>query len=313
MTVGQHAHFSPMRQRDEVATCWVSEQQENTVAAKRLTRVQVPLASGMKVAAHFQLVELLGQGGFAQVWEAEAKDGRRVALKFMPCRSDLSAAREVRAIQAICQLRHPNLIGVDQICSDIGYIVVVMELADGSLLDLLHKYQQTIGAPIRPDLVCLYLAQAARAIDFLNTHQHQVQGQRLGFQHCDIKSSNILLLGDEVKISDFGLSTATGSAIKIHRKVGTVHYAAPEVFQGRLSDWTDQYSLAVTYVHLRTGTLPFGDAPGSFHHSFVRQAPDLHMLPLAEQPIISRALSVIPQARWPSCVEMMNRLAATLK
>ncbi len=275
------------------------------------TEKLVALTPGLEVASGYQLCALLGRGGFGQVWEAEAPDNRRVALKFIPCRRDNAAAKEVRAIQAIRRLEHSHLIPVEQIYSDLGYVIVAMELADGSLLDLLSRYHEEAGAPILPELVWYYLAQAARAIDFLNAHDHDWQGQRVGFQHCDIKPSNLLLFDDVVKVSDYGLSTATGAMMKPHRRVGTLHYAAPEIFQGRLSDWTDQYALAVTYCQLRGGRLPFPDTPATFQRSYTRPAPDLSMLPEEERPIVSRALSLIPQARWPSCREFIARLAAT--
>lgn len=197
-----------------------------------------------------------------------------------------------------------------QVISDVGCIIVAMELADGSLLDLLGKYREATGDPIVPDVLCLYLAQAAQALDFLNGHNHQFQGQRVGFQHCDIKPSNLLLFDDVIKVCDFGLATATGAMVRMHRRAGTLQFAPPEVFQGRLSDWTDQYSLGVTYVHLRTGQLPFSDTPDSFHRDYIRSAPDLSMLPEAERPIIARALSPTPQNRWPSCAELIDRLAS---
>jgi len=277
---------------------------------KKKKSESLQLAAGMEVAGVYRLTEMLGVGGFAQVWQAETKDGRRSALKFIPCGGDLSAAKEIRAIQAIRELAHPNLIGIEQVISDIGCIIVAMELADGSLLDLLGKYRETTGNPIEPDVLCFYLAQAAQAIDFLNAHTHQLQGQRVGFQHCDIKPSNLLLFDDVIKVSDFGLATATGAMLRDHRRAGTLAFAPPEVFQGRLSDWTDQYSLGVTYVHLRTGQLPFRDTPTSFHRNYVRSAPDLTMLPEPERPIIARALAPTPQDRWPSCEELINRLAA---
>jgi serine/threonine protein kinase len=272
----------------------------------------VQLSDGLELRGGYTLKGLLGEGGFAQAWEAESKDGRQMALKFIPCRNDLSAAKEVRSIQAIRQLAHPNLITVDQVWIDLGYIVVAMELADGSLQDLYHKYQEAAGTPILPELVCEYLFQAAEGLDFLNAHQHMIQGQRQGFQHCDIKPSNILLIGDQVKISDFGLSSATTSTVKSHRRAGTLIYAASEVFQGRLTDWTDQYSLALTYCLLRGGRLPFTDTPTSFRQNYLRPAPDLTMLSEPEQPIIARALGQIPQNRWPTCAEMMERLAGAI-
>jgi serine/threonine protein kinase len=269
----------------------------------------VQLHTGIELYSGHHLLELLGQGGFAQVWEAETKQGDKIALKFIPCRNDLSAAKEIRSIRAVGELKHAGLIRIEQVWIELGYIVVPMELADGSLLDLLLKYQNEAGTAIFPELVCVYLLQVAQVLDFLNTHQHPHQGQRLGFQHCDIKPSNLLLFDDVVKISDFGLSSATGALIKSHRRGGTMHYAAPEVFQSRLSDWTDQYALAVSYCQLRSGRLPFTDTPRSFRREYIRPAPDLSFLPEGERPIIARALAPIPQNRWPSCVELVNRLA----
>jgi serine/threonine protein kinase len=100
--------------------------------------------------------------------------------------------------------------------------------------------------------------------------------------------------------------------MKEHRKAGTLHYAAPEVFQGRLSDWTDQYALGVTYIHLRTCQLPFSDNAATFQRHYVKKAPDLSMLPEVERPILARALSVTPQDRWRSCAELVDRLATVL-
>lgn len=271
------------------------------------------LYPGLEPFPGYRLIQALGRGGFAQVWEAETtRDGRRVALKFMPCRSDLSAAKEIRSIQIIRQMPHPHLIVLEQVWCHPGYIVIAMELADGSLLDLWQKYQDEANQLIEPELVCVYLAQAATALDMLNARQHTHDGQRVGFQHCDIKPSNLLLFGDIVKISDFGLSSPTSAPIKSHRRAGTLQYTAPEVFQGKLSDWTDQYALAVTYCQLRGGRLPFADTPGSFKRHYTRPAPDLSMLTEAEQAVIARALLPIPQDRWPTCTDMMSELARVL-
>src|SRR5205823_6311166 len=102
-----------------------------------------------------------------------------------------------------------------------------------------------------PEQVSLNLTQAADALDFMNKRQHMLEGRRIAFQHCDVKPSNMLLFGDRVKLSDFGLASTTSSMMKSHSRSGTLEYAAPEVFQGRLSEWTDQYALAVTYCLLR--------------------------------------------------------------
>src|SRR5262249_37006428 len=138
-----------------------------------------------------------------------------------------------------------------------GYIVIAMELAEGNLLDLLDVYYAEFDTPIIPEHLCQYLMQAASALDFLNTRQHQLNGRRVAVRHCDVKPSNLLVLGKQIKLADFSLSVQTTSPMWYHRKLGTLDYAAPEVFQGWLSDRTDQYALAVSYVQLRTGHLPF--------------------------------------------------------
>jgi serine/threonine protein kinase len=269
------------------------------------------LQAGIVPYPGYRLRQRLGRGGFADVWEAETADGKAIALKFMPCDDSGAAAKEIRSIQAVRQLCHPNLIRIDQVWCYQGYVVVAMELADGSLLDLLEAYQYEFGSPIIPEQACSLLAQVATALDFLNARQHRLNGQIVAIQHCDVKPSNMLLFGETVKLADFGLSSQTTSQLKFHRRAGTLDYTAPEVLQGRLSDRTDQYALAVSYCLLRGGQLPFTDSPGSFANSqsYTRPAPNLSMLSEREQPIITRALSPVPQYRWPSCAELIAQLA----
>lgn len=260
----------------------------------------------------YRLRQMISRGAFGEVWETETNTGQTLALKFLPASDALVSAKEIRAIQAIRQLVHPHLVRIDQVWTHLGYIIIAMELAEGSLLDLLDVYQAELGTPVAPAEVAAHLTQVATALDFLNARQHMHDGRRVGFQHCDIKPSNILICGDTSKLCDFGLSSATGSALRFHHRAGTLAYAAPEVFQGRLSDWTDQYALAVTYYQLRTGAMPFADTPASFVPTYVRPRPDLRLLPTAEQPIVARALAVVPQNRWPSCGEFMSRLGRLL-
>jgi serine/threonine protein kinase, bacterial len=269
----------------------------------------VPLQAGMEPFPGYRLRQLLGRGGFADVWEAETAAGQPIALKFLPCGDGLAASKEIRSIQAIRQISHPNLIHIEQVWVHLGYIIIAMEVAEGSLLDLLEAYQSEFDTPVPPEQVLLYLSEAADALDFMNTRQHVLEGHKVAFQHCDIKPSNILLFGDSVKIADFGLASPTSGPLISHRRAGTLDFTAPEVFQGRLSNWTDQYALAITYCLLRGGRLPFKDTPAKFERTYVRPAPDLTMLPEKERPIVAHALSPAPQSRWPNCSEFIMQLA----
>jgi serine/threonine-protein kinase len=265
------------------------------------------LRPGLQPLPGYRLTELLGKGGFGEVWQAETAKGA-VALKFLPCDHSASASEENRSIQMVRQLRHPNLLNIDNVWCYPGYLILAMELADGTMLDLFEAYHSKYSTNIIPEHLCLLLAQAATVLDFLNTRQHRIHDQVVALQHCDVKPNNLLLCGQTLKLTDFSLTSATTSVMKNHRQAGTPDYCAPEVFQGRLSDRTDQYALAVTYFLLRTGQFPFEPVPKPMSRTYVRPAPDLSPLPVAEQPIIARALAPVPLDRWPSCSELIEQL-----
>jgi serine/threonine protein kinase len=268
-----------------------------------------PLHPGLRPYPGYRLRQLVGRGGFSEVWEAEVDGGQKVALKFMPCDSGIVASREIRSIQKMSQLEHPNLLRVDKVWCYENHIVLAMELADADLDDLFEVYQEEFGTPVPVEQVCLYLGQAASALDFLNARQHHIDGRLVSIQHCDIKPGNLLLFGDVIKVADFGLSVQTSTVRQAFYRAGTVAYAAPEVFEGQVCSQSDQHALAVSYCWLRGGRLPF-PVVESFSPAALRNRPppDLSMLTPEERPIIARALSRAAMDRWPSCGEMMRRL-----
>ena len=273
---------------------------------------KLTLAAGAEPYPGYCLTNFLGRGGWGEVWRASTPGGGAAALKFLTSDSRLATTQEARALQAIRQLEHPHLMPLENIWSCPGYLVIVMELADGNLLDLLDIYGAELHAPLPQDHLCFYLQQAAAAIDFLNKRQHLVNGQRVAFRHCDVKPSNLLLMGNSVKLADFSLAVQTTAPMGQSRRAGTPAYAAPEVFQGWLSDRTDQYSLAASYFHLRTGEIPFAQGPATFDPKHVRPLPDLTPFTRSERNVLARAFAPVPQDRWPSCREFMEQLTRCL-
>lgn len=258
----------------------------------------------------YQLLQLRGRGGFATVWEASTPSGEHIALKFMSSQSGIAAAREIRSLQAIQALDHPNLIRIHQVWSMPGQIVIGMELGDASLFDLMMLYHHDLGQHIDTVKLFGFMEQVARALDYLNARRHTSEGRTVGYQHADVKPNNLLLFGDVVKLCDYGLSVPTsGGNTPCHRQ-GTAEYSAPEVFQGYLAESSDQYSLAVTYYLLRTGAFPFPPPPqpGAPKKGYHRPPPDLTLLPEPERVVVNRALSPIPVNRYPSCGEFVAGL-----
>jgi serine/threonine protein kinase len=262
----------------------------------------------------YRLIRLRGRGGFATVWETSGPDGQTVALKFMSSHNAQSTVREVRMLRAFTAFDHPHLLPIHQVWSIPGQIVIGMELADASLLDLMMLYADEFGKPYDPAKLIKHLGQAAVALDFLNAHRHTWEGRTVGFQHGDIKPNNILLVGDKAKLADYGLATpTTGAKTPCHRH-GTIEYVAPEIFQGYAADSSDQFSLAVSYYVLRTSFFPYPPppAPETLSRGFTRPAPDLSHVSVAERPALLRALSPIPQNRFGSCGELISALSAAL-
>lgn len=261
------------------------------------------LEAGSEPFPGLKLVALRGRGGFAEVWEARNAEGDKIALKFISAEKTSSTVKEVKSLQSLQQLRHPNLLATERVWSVPGYIVIAMELADVSLLDLLDAYQSEYKSSIPVEILGPYMEQAADGLDFMNARQHLFEGRKVGFQHCDVKPSNILLVGETLKLADFGLSSPTTTMNNPYPKCGTLDFAPPEIHRGVLSERSDQYSLAITYYYLRTGSLPFPPPRDGFvrRNSYARPAADLSLVTRSERRIIERALDVQPERRWPSC------------
>ena len=272
--------------------------------------MKLSLWGGKPLWDGYRLRRRRGKGSFGEVWEAETKEEEPIALKFLPCRDPITSAKELRNIRAIQELSHPNLLKTQRVWSSQGYVVISMELADGSLNDVLGIAQAEHGGGLSQNTVCAYLAEAADALDFLNARRHSLGAGVVGIQHCDIKPGNLLVVGERLKVCDFGLATQMSAPLVSHSRAGTTAYAAHEIFDGQLSDWSDQFALAVTYCELRGGRLPYPRTPSRFDRAYVHPDPDLTMLTAGEAQVIRRALSRVPQDRWSNCGEMMKRLSA---
>ena len=157
-----------------------------------------------------------------------------------------------------------------------------------------------IGIP--RDSLLRYLRDAAEALDFIN--------EKHNLQHLDVKPRNLFLVGERVKIGDFGLvknlerSSASGLLGGV-----TPLYAPPETYLGKISPHCDQYSLAIVYQELLTGHRPFnGKNVRQLAQQHMQEPPDLRSLPECERPVVDRALSKKPEDRFPSCMAFMANL-----
>jgi hypothetical protein len=256
----------------------------------------------------YRLIAPLGSGGFGEVWKCEVPGGIVKAMKFVYGNLnsvDVDAARaeqELHALQRIREVRHPFVCSLDRIENVSGELIIVMELAEKTLHDMFVECQASglIGIP-RADLL-RYLRDAAEALDHMND-KHKLQ-------HLDVKPRNLFLIGDRVKVADFGLVKHL-ERLSASGLLGGVTplYAAPETFNGKITERSDQYSLAVVYQELLTGHRPFvGKNVRQLAQAHLQGDPDVRALPEADRPIILRALSKDPAKRFPNCMAFIRAL-----
>ena len=129
--------------------------------------------------------------------------------------------------------------------------MIVTELADKTLWDRFRecRTEGLVGIPRDELLGHICSIDAAEALDYMNT-QHQLQ-------HLDIKPQNLFLVHNHVKVADFGLVKDLENMLASVTGGVTPVYAAPETFEGKVSRFSDQYSLAIVYQELLTGQRPY--------------------------------------------------------
>lgn len=259
----------------------------------------------------YRLIEPLGSGGFGEVWKCDVPGGIFKAIKFVfgnlqgTENEAVRAEQELSALERVKNIRHPFLVNVERVEQIEGELVIVMELADKDLRDLLNEYRASgqVGIP-RQELLS-YLRDAAEALDLIHNQYN--------LQHLDIKPSNLFLVSNRVKVADFGLVKALegrGNTAASGLLGGiTPAYASPETFQGDLSKHSDQYSLAIVFQELLTGSLPFtGKSARQLMQQHCMQEPDLKALPSSDRAVVARALSKDPSQRFPSCLDFIGAL-----
>ncbi len=246
---------------------------------------------------NYQLMRVLGSGGFADVYLGEHIHlGTQAAIKVLTTRltnEDIEGFRT--EARTIARLKHPAIVRVLEFGVENGVPFLVMDYAPNGTLRSLHSR----GSQLSLVTILPYVKQVADAL-------HYAHEQKL--VHRDVKPEN-MLLGDrsEVLLSDFGIATvAQSSRYQGTQEVaGTVAYMAPEQVQGHPRAASDQYALGIVVYEWLAGERPF-------HGSFTEIATQ-HVLapppplrekvpslsPLVEQ-VVMTALAKDPKERFAS-------------
>jgi serine/threonine protein kinase len=265
---------------------------------------------GDEVLPGYELIAPIGSGGFGEVWKCTAPGGLHKAIKFVFGNLDsmdgdaAKAEQELKALGRMKEVRHPFVVSIERIDNIQGELLILMELAEKSLHDVFLEWNAAGDPGIPRDVLLSYLSDAAEGLDFLI--------EKHALQHLDVKPKNLFLVGDRVKVADFGLV----KHLERHSSSGlmagvTPVYAAPETFANKISKHSDQYSLAIVYVDLLTGMKPFaGKNIRQLALQHMSEKPDLSLLPPADRPVVAKALAKNPEERFGSCCEFVKALIA---
>ncbi len=211
------------------------------------------------------------------------------------------------------QLNRPDeTIAINQ---EASWLAVAMLLGGNSLDMQLRELAEEGKVGIPADQLISYMQDAAKGLDFLNQKQHDLGSGAVAIQHCDVKPSNIVTIGNSAVICDFGLAKILNrSQATTANAAGTPHYMAPEAIVGAPSETSDQYSLAVTYYHLRTGELPAtGESVWQVLDAHRKGLLNFDKVGAAERQVLMKATDVDWKLRYASCAEMVDAMRDALR
>jgi len=270
-----------------------------------------------KLANRYELGDLIGRGGMAEVFEAlDTRLNRTVAIKIL--RDDLARdpafiARFRREAQAAAALNHPTIVAVYDTGEDIhgegksatNVPYIVMEYVSGTTLRDIVKS----GRKLATERALRISIGVLDALAYSHSH---------GIIHRDIKPANIMITKNgDIKVMDFGIAraladtraTMTGGSTVL----GTAHYLSPEQARGENVDArSDLYSAGVLLYELLTGQPPFsGDSPVSVAYQHVTElaaAPSTldASIPKEIDTVVLHALAKLPEDRYQTAEDFQS-------
>jgi serine/threonine protein kinase len=242
------------------------------------------MLEGQNIDNKYYLKSLLGVGGFGGVYLADevVRDRKIRSLAVKLIITD-NPDKQLEELIISTTLKHPNLLdcytcGESKI-NGTDFLYLLMEQAELSLEDKLkqEKLSETEAEKVILDI--------AKALEFLHNRNPIIV-------HRDLKPGNVLKVGENWKLSDFGLVRAMqNTATKTTTIMGSSGYAPPEAYQGKISSAWDIWSLGVLIYEVLTGELPFNsDTPLALMQQVIKEQPDLNKLPENWREIVGKCL-----------------------
>jgi Protein kinase domain len=267
--------------------------------------------------AGYRIERALGRGGMGVLYLAmEPGLDRRVALKLIAPEAaddEVFARRFAEESKIAASIEHPNVVPIYAAGEENGVPYIAMRYVSGSDLGRRTRHEGRLD----PEMAVALIAQVGNGLDAIHA---------AGLVHRDVKPANVLLSGqaggEHAYITDFGVArnVATDSGLtQTGRFVGTLDYVAPEqISGGEVDARADVYALGCLLFKLLTGDVPFpGDSEAARLYAHLNEpppAPSLRVegVPMPLDDVAIRAMSKVPQDRYPSAGDLGRAAAAAL-
>lgn len=207
-----------------------------------------------KATNNFSKDNLIGSGGFGEVFKGILDDGTTIATKRAKLGNTKGTDQVLNEVRILCQVNHRSLVRLLGCCVELEQPIMIYEyIPNGTLFEHLHCHHSSKWTPLSWQRRLRIAHQTAEGLAYLHS------AALPPIYHRDIKSSNILL--DEklnAKVSDFGLSRLVETSENNDSHIftgaqGTLGYLDPEYYRNfQLTDKSDVYSFGVVLLEMLT-------------------------------------------------------------
>lgn len=288
---------------------------EGTTGGHRPTVKQLPADTVLN--GRYEIVRRIGGGGMGAVYLAKDRnlgDAPRAVKEMVE--SHLDPAQHEKAIGdfkreslLLTSLEHPSIPTIyDYFYDDAASrFYLVMKYISGG--DLASRMRAAIGGRIDEKTVTDWGMQVADVLDYLHSRPKPII-------YRDLKPANLMIDGNtgRVMLIDFGIARWVSQQEKGVTAVGTMGYAPPELFSGRVQPASDVYSLGATMFHLLTGSDPQDNPLLIF--DFTKNPRPRQISPSIStemEQILMRSVEYKPEDRFRTAGELRNELAIHLE
>ncbi len=291
-----------------------------------MTVVPPDLAPGMRLD-RYEIIRRINRGGMATVWIArlvgEPGSAKLFALKtILP---ELAGDAEMRAMfldeaNIASRIEHPNVARVYELGEAHGVLFQVMELVRGESLHHLQRRVHENGETFPMGIAMRICADACLGLHAAH-EQNDPDGNPAGIVHRDVSPANILVSREGVaKVIDFGIAKAVNRASEETRTglmKGKLRYMAPEqAMRGNVDRRADVWSMGAVFYSLMNGAPPFEESNDvQIIARLLRGGgpePLTAKVPSVVRAIVEKAMSVDPDHRYASTLEMAAALEAVM-